>query len=265
MSTNWSSPAVASLFQTTHFSNVTTKPDNNPPSPASGTSPASRASQNPAPSFSSSGTSVAGIVGGVIGAVVGCALIGVFTFLLVKRRRANKAAAAAPPDQVIGSYGSLPKARKGYHEMYQQPPELGGTLQDEKRAELPEQSMFELDGEDHDKANRSCEQAGEPSGDLGNEIGRKSEPIERPVSPLNGEVSPVKDDGSSSIELAFEKSLKKPTIDTGVQQNERASSLGGGYSRFNEEISPLEEPTGLVSRSQSIRDKALPPKPPLDR
>ena len=145
--------------------------------------------------------------------------------------------------------------------MYQQPPELGGALEDEKRAELPEQSsMFELDGEDHTKSRGFDEPAKEPIGDPENEIDRTREPTKRPVSPLEGEVSPVKDEVSPSNEQDKETAFKKPTIQT----DNRVSSLERGTSRFNEEISPIDEPAGLASRTKSIRDKALPPKPPLD-
>ena len=148
--------------------------------------------------------------------------------------------------------------------MYQQPPELGGALEDEKRAELPEQSMFELDGEDHTKARGFYEPAKEPTEAPENEIDRESKPIKRPVSPLEGDISPVNDEVSPSIESAKGQSAKQPAIRIGPRANRPASALEGVLSRFNEEISPIEEPTGLASRTKPIRDKALPPKPPLD-
>jgi len=283
ISTKWTSPAIASLFQITHFTNATTPLNNNLPSTTTITSP------TPTPSSSSSKTSVAGIAGGVVGGVVGCALIGVFSFFLIKRRRANKAAATAHSDVANGDYQKPPTNPKGFHEMYQQPPELAGGKQDEMRAELPEQGMFELDGAGYSGNRGFYEPAKEPVGGAEHENSldieiiteptheaveepfheqvreavKKSmaQPPRHPIPPANGEVSPLKPDISPVLDPAEKKSTKTPTINPVSQMSDQVSPIEGDISPFNDGVSPVTGPVGMGLRKKSIRDKALPPEP----
>ena len=284
MSTNWSSPEVKSLFQITHFSNATTTPLNNLPSTTNGTSPA------PTPSASASATgktSVAGIAGGVVGGVLGCALVGGLSYFILKRRKASRAAAQAEADRANGGHGAPPKGPKGFHEMYQQPPELAGGQRDELRAELPEEAMFELDGGNHGGNRGFYEPPKEPIGTANLESDREAKAVEEPIndpepfheqvrqavkksietptsppiSRFNEEVSPIKSEVSPVLAPTQPDLSNKPTTKVKPQLDDQVSPIEGLVSPFTDDTSPFKASAGGEGSGKKSINKDLPPEP----
>ncbi|KAL8663755.1 MAG: hypothetical protein Q9202_003569 [Teloschistes flavicans] len=111
--TQFSTPDLAKLFQTTHFTP---------------TSSSSQSSPNPHPSSARKGAITGGIVGGVVGGVVGLALIvGLAYFLLRRRQQRQRNDMTSKGRQC--SEPSLPDA--GQENGYYAPPERPQELHDE--------------------------------------------------------------------------------------------------------------------------------------
>ncbi len=162
--------------------------------------------------------------------------------------------------------------------MYQQPPELGGTMQDEKRAELPEESMFELDGETRPEARGFYEPSKQPVGNPNseNEPGitkmqippqapreepfheQVREAVQNPISPVDKATSLGLGDISLASEPTTKGTAKKPVNNLEGQVDDRFPPLA-------REVSPLTGDVQTKSRKKSIKDKDLPPRPPREQ
>ena len=135
--------------------------------------------------------------------------------------------------------------------MYQQPPELGGTAQDEKRAELPEQGMFELDGEDRIGPRGFYEPVKRPIGNTDNGDGpddlRAQRPTQEPIQ------EPFHEPVREAVKQSTENQMDKPV-----------SPIDREISPLHGDVSPVKEPAWRASRKPLIKDNALPPEWPRD-
>ena len=153
-------------------------------------------------------------------------------------------------------------------------------MQDEKRAELPEENMFELDGETRPEARGFYEPSKHPVGNPNSENERDietvkppsqapleepfheqaHEAVKNPISQVDEATSPGFGDISPVSEPTKKGSVKKPVNNLEGQLDDRFPPLAREVSPLNNDndVNHTKEPSNISSR----KDKELPPKPP---